>query len=226
MSVKGVCKDHHKEYETFCLECDEEKKSPMCSICMCNHMKEKHNAKGCTHIVSLIGDQMAVIKKQLPDPAKMLGEIKAYDTLAEERIKTKDQIKERIDEKLNQLKNFYKKSKLRSTEFNTTILQTHESLNKEIRNCELKFKESLKDTEKVQVKVEDLCKKQKYWTAYEEVMGIALEKATIDDNKEINKQIANIEKELNEYTQELKELEDLMPDSKKIKGIYIYFIYI
>lgn len=207
MDTKRVCTEHNKEYEMFWVD-ERGEREQMCSICVCNRLK-KMNIKEVTHMASAIKDDMEKFEEELKAANLKEKQIKEYNSRAERHIKTRDEIQAKLERKLEDLKKLYAKQKDMTAENGGTILKCHENVLKEIRKCEHKLKENLKDPKRVQRAVDSMVEEHKYWDAYQEVLRARKEDTRLEDDI-IIKELARYEKLLTEYQDQLVEL-DITP---------------
>ena len=197
MSDKGFCKEHSKELEMFCFNCEGVKK-PMCSLCMCEHYKTKHDIKGSTHLADLIGEGLKKVEASIINTTELQEKLKKFDNKAQKNQIAKDSLKAKLDEKIERLKNLFKEQEKLASANHADILRCHENTYKEIRKCESKLKENISDPKKIERKVNEMLKKKRYWDGYEEV-NRALEDSTKLDDDEIKKNLDDYDKLLKEH---------------------------
>ena len=197
MGDKGICKNHLKEVEMFCSEC-EEVKEPMCSICMCEHYKLHHNKKGPIHLTDLIEERLKKVEISIQNTTELQKKLKEFDNKAQKNQVAKDDLKAKLDDKLERLKSLFKEQEKIASSNHADILRCHENTYKEIRKCESKLKENLSDPKKIERKVNDMIKKKRYLDGYDEV-NRALEDSTKLDDTEIKKNLEDYEKLLGEH---------------------------
>ena len=208
MSKKGKCEQHSKDLEMFCFDCEGVKK-PMCSLCMCEHYKTVHHISGTTHILDLIRESLKKVGENIQNTSNLQEKLKEYDNKAQKNQIAKDNLKAKLDEKLLRLKNLFKEQESLASVNHAEILRCHENTYKEIRKCESKIKDNLNDPQKIERKVKEMLKKQRYWESYEEV-NRALEDTTKLDDAEINKNLNEYEKLLMDHEKILTAL-DITP---------------
>ena len=141
----------------------------MCSLCMCEHYKTVHHINGTTHILDLIGESLKKVGKNIKNTSNLQDKLKDYDNKAQKNQIAKDNLKAKLDEKLLRLKNLFKEQESSASVNHAEILRCHENTYKEIRKCESKIKDNLNDPQKIERKVNEMLKTQRYWESYEEV---------------------------------------------------------
>ena len=201
-----VCKEHDKEYEMFCCEpgCKGEE-APMCSVCMCEHVK-KHHLKGATHISSVINTRLGQVEKELANTGQHQDTIKTHHDTAEEYLKTRDAVKGQLEQKLERLLALYGSQKELASDRNTAIMQCHEKIMKEMKKCEHKIKDKINDPKRVERKVKGMMKDHSYWKAYIEVNRALAEDTQLDD-KEIKEELQRWQQLTAEFQDQLNELD-------------------
>lgn len=207
MDTKRMCTEHRKEYEMFWVD-ERGRKEQMCSICVCDRLK-KMNIPGVTHMTTFIEDDLERIRKDSKMTDQKEKQVKEYNSRAERHMKTRDVIQAKLESKLEDLKVLYAKQRDMTTANSGTILKCHENILKEIRKCEHKLKETLKDPNKVQRAVHNMVEEHKYWDAYQEVQRALTEDTRLDDNI-IKEELERYEKLLANYQDQLAEL-DITP---------------
>jgi hypothetical protein len=156
-----------------------------------------------THVSDLIEDGLKKVGKNISNTAGLQEKLKDFDNRTQKNQMAKDDLKAKLDEKLLRLKNLYKEQENLASANHADILRCHEKTYKEIRKCESKFKETQNDPKKIERKVKELLKNQRYWEGYEELNKALEETTKLDGDKEI-------EKNLTEYDKLLKEHENLL----------------
>ena len=232
-----VCKEHDKEFEMFCFEpgCKGEE-VPMCSMCMCEHVKQ-HHLKGATHITSVVNTRLVQVDKEMANTGKQQDIIKAHHDTAEEYLKTRDAVKAQLEQKLEQLLMLYASQKELASDKNTAIMQCHEKIMKEMKKCEHKIKDKINDPKRLERKVVGMMKNHNYWKAYLEVNRALAEDIQLDDKeiqgelqkwqqltKEFQGQLAELELppiQLSEYKKMHHRNEELATDNERLKGRFL-----
>lgn len=235
MEKKHMCDKHKRKLEAFCDICDahEGKEKAMCAICMCDHQNQVHGGKT-RHITSTINgilDQIRILMQKGEDHQLIL---QTYNKEAEDLLTAKENVRLKVDEKLNVLRAFYKKQKAEVASNNATILLCHESIMKATQKGEYKIKENLKDPNKVARRVTKMIDQEDYWVAFEEAKRALAEDARFDDTQikeEFAKGrvlLAKYEKQLSaldvmpldssEYTKLLNEKAGLTRDNQTVRG--------
>ncbi len=197
-----VCREHDKEFEMFC--CEPECKGedvPMCSVCMCEHVK-KHHLKGATHISSVVNTRLVKLEKEMANTGKQQDIIKAHHDKAEEYLKTRDAVKGELEQKLERLLALYGNQKELASDKNSAIMQCHEKIMKEMKKCEHKIKDKINDPKRVERKVVGMMKDHNYWKAYLEVKRALAEDTQLDD-KEIQDELQRWQQLTQEFQDQL-----------------------
>ncbi|MEI7563961.1 MAG: hypothetical protein WCJ39_10445 [bacterium] len=197
MKGKKVCDQHSKDLEVFCSEC-KGLNEPMCSICMCEHVKVSHGIKGPTHIIIKIEEGLKQIEANRVNIEALQEKIKNYDNEAQEKQVENIQSKDKLDKKLAKLKNFFTIQETLASSSHANILRCHDSTYKEIRKCETKIKDNQKDKEKYEKKVREMLKDKRYWEGYEEVQLGLVETKKLDD-EEIKGKLIEYQKLMEDY---------------------------
>ena len=219
MEGKKVCEKHSKNLEVFCSLCNG-LNEPMCSICMCEHVKARHNLDGPTHIKTLIDKKLEQIVINKNNVAELQEKIKAHDNKAQNNQLEHNQSKDELDKRLAKLKSLYTVQESLASANHAKILRCHETTCKEIRKCETKIKDNQNDILKYKKKVDDLLKDNRYWEGYEVVQLGEVESKLLDDNE--------IKAKLNEYNElmvnnnnlldSLKATPELISDYSQVKA--------
>jgi chromosome segregation ATPase len=178
---------------------------------MCEHYKTVHHINGSTHLANLIEEGLRKVGDNISNTAGLQEKLKEYDNKAQKNQIAKDNLKAKLDEKLLKIKNLFKEQESLASHNHADILRCHEKTYKEIRKCESKLKENLNDPQKIDRKVKEMVKNQRYWEGYEE-LNRALEDTTKLDDKEINKNLSEYDKLLEEHQSLLAAL-DITPAS-------------
>jgi thymidylate synthase ThyX len=173
---------------------------------MCEHYKTVHHINGSTHLVHLIEEGLIRVGENISNTSVLQDKLKDYDNKAQKNQIAKDDLKAKLDEKLLKLKNLFKEQENLASHNHADILRCHEKTYKEIRKCESKLKENLSDPQKIDRKVKEMVKNQRYWEGYEELKR-ALEDTTKLDDKEISKNLKEYDKLLEEHQTLLAALE-------------------
>ena len=200
------CNKHNQQYEMFCFEpeCKGEE-VPMCAMCMCEHVK-LHHVDGATHITSVVRKRLLDVDKAMAMADKQQHQVKLHHETAEAYLKTKDAVKAQLEQKLERLVVLYSTQKEMASDRNTTIMQCHEKILKAMKLCEHKIKEKMNDPKRIEKKVLGMVKDRKYWQAYTEVNRAIAEESKLDD-QEIKDQLAHWEVLIEEFRQQLQELD-------------------
>lgn len=200
-----LCVDHNKEYEMFCFEegCPGVE-TPMCSLCMCEHVK-KHHLKGAKHISSVVDEQLTKVDKEMAMTNKQQEQIQAYHDRAEAYLRKKDKVKAELEGKLERLLILYTNQKEMASDKNTAILQCHEKVMKEMKQCEHKIKEKINDPKRIERKIRGMMKEHSYWKAYIEV-NRALEEDTQLNDRDIKTELAHWEQLTQDFEEQLNDL--------------------
>jgi ElaB/YqjD/DUF883 family membrane-anchored ribosome-binding protein len=199
------CELHQREFEAFCEECGGIDK-PMCSICLCEHNREKHKSKN-THISVYIGKGLEEINSEIKKVQKHKDEVAKHSENASRIMSEQNDIKGKIDYALNKVKENIKKYNQEVSKKSTVLLKCYEQLAKEITRCEHKINENISDPQKIERNVEAMKKQQKYWKAYKEVKRALIEDATPDASK-IIEHANSYQKLLDDYKLQLKEVDN------------------
>jgi hypothetical protein len=179
---------------------------------------------------NLIEEGLKKVGDNISNTTGLQEKLKEYDNKAQKNQIAKDNLKAKLDEKLLRLKNLFKEQENLASANHADILRCHEKTYKEIRKCESRLKENLNDPQKIDRKVKEMVKNQRYWEGYEE-LNRALEDTTKLDDNEINKNLIEYDKLLKEHENLLITL-DITPEhasefrlireeNEKIKGIKI-----
>lgn len=189
----------------FCFEegCPGEQ-TPMCSLCMCEHVK-KHHLKGAKHISSVVDERLIKVDKEMAMTNKQQEQIQAYHDRAEAYLRKKDTVKAELEGKLERLLILYTNHKEMASDKNTAILQCHEKVMKEMKQCEHKIKEKINDPKRIERKVRGMMKEHSYWKAYVEVKR-ALDEDTKLNDSEIKTELAHWEQLTQDFEEQLNEL--------------------
>jgi hypothetical protein len=235
IAKKHVCDKHKRKLEAFCDICDarEGKEQAMCAICMCEHQNQAHGGKT-RHITSTIRgvlDQVIALMQKGDDHQLIL---QTYNKEAEELLTTKENVRLKVDEKLTNLRAFYKKQKAEVASNNASILLCHESIMKATQKSEYKIKENMKDPKKVERRVTEMMDKEDYWVALTEAQRALSEDARFDDThikEEFDKGRMLLDKykkqrvaldviplDSSEYTKLLDEKAGLTRDNQTVRG--------
>ena len=199
MAEKRVCKKHvNKVLEAFCFDCKGEEEL-MCSICLCEHQTERHKTKA-THITTIIEGVLAKFAIALQKTDEHHRQIVEYSRQAEDLMTSKESIRHQLEEKLQNLREFYKTQKALVASTNSALLNCNEKILKEAQKCENRLKEHIKDP--VDRRVHEMIVKEDYWVAYEEAKRALAEDTTIDD-KEIKKQLETCQDMKKKYQDQL-----------------------
>lgn len=180
----------------------------MCSICMCEHVKQ-HHVNGAKHVTSVINDRLAEVERQIGMSGRHQQQIQAHNARAEEYLKTKDTINAQLEERLKQLLVLYTKQQELASDRNKAILQCNEKVMKAMKQCEHKIKDQLNDPQRVDRKVRGMIRENNYWLAYLEVQHALQDTAQLDD-REIQEELQKW-KQLNTELQEQLNAIDLPP---------------
>ena len=197
------CELHQREFEAFCKDCGGLEK-PMCSICLCEHNRDKHNS-GNTHISVHIREGLKEINSEIKKVHKHKDEVAKHSENASRIMSEQNDIKGNIDNALNRVKENIKKYNQEVSKKSTVLLKCYEQLAKEITRCEHKINENISDPQKIERNVEAMAKQQKYWIAYKEVKRALKEDATPDASK-IIEHANSYQKLLDDYKLQLKEI--------------------
>lgn len=195
-----LCREHNKQFEMFCFEpgCRGEE-VPMCSICMCEHVKQ-HHVNGAKHVVTVVNDRLAEVERQIGMSGKHQERIQTHHARAEDYLKTKDTVTAKLEDRLNQLLTLYTKQKELASDRNGAILKCNEKVQKAMKTCEHKIKDQLSDPQRVERKAKAMMQEHKYWLAYLEVQRALKETAQLDDRE--------VQEELEKWKQLNTELQD------------------
>jgi len=177
----------------------------MCAMCMCEHVK-LHHVKGATHITSVVKDRLLDVDKAMAMADKQQEQIRVHHETAETYLKTKDAVKAQLEDKLERLIELYGNQKELASDRNTTIMQCHEKILKEMKLCEHKIKEKINDPKRIEKKVLGMVKENKFWQAYVEVNRALDEESKLDDS-EIKHELSNWEKFIQQFREQLQDLE-------------------
>ena len=153
---------------------------------------------------------------------------------AEELLTAKENVRLKVDEKLTNLRAFYKKQKAEVASNNASILLCHESIMKATQKSEYKIKENMKDPRKVERRVTEMMDKEDYWIALMEAQRALSEDARFDDThikEEFDKGRMLLDKykkqlvaldviplDSSEYTKLLDEKAGLTRDNQTVRG--------
>ena len=210
MQMEGqLCVEHNKEYEMFCYEegCKGED-APMCSLCMCEHVKKLHLKKA-KHISSVVDERLMDVDKEMAMTNKQQEQIQAHHDRAEAYLKKKDDVKAQLELKLERLLILYTNQKEMASDKNTAILQCHEKIMKEMKQCEHKIKEKINDPKRIERKVRGMMKEHSYWKAYIEVKR-AIEEDTQLKDGDIKSELERWQQLTEDFEEQLNEL-DITP---------------
>lgn len=199
---KKICKEHKLPFETYCFDCKGENE-PMCSICLCDHNKNAHHINGNIHISTIIGFELQKIGDNFKNTILLQEQIKRYTKLAQDRFNNKEKLKEKIDDKLTQLKVFLKKQIYLASENNLSTLAYQEAINKEICKFESKM---LTGHRNFMQNIEEMVNGGMYLEAHEKVKKADKENPILDD-KEFNKYLKDYDKILKAFENQLESLE-------------------
>jgi hypothetical protein len=232
---KLTCERHKRKLEAYCDICDdrEGKEQAMCAICMCEHHNKVHGGK-MRHITSTIQEILGQVSTLMLKGDDHQAILHTYNKEAERLLTSKESLRQKVEEKLNSLRKFYKNQKAEVAYNNASVLLCHESIMKATQKSEYKIKENMKDPEKVKRRVADMVDKEDYWVALEEAKRALNEDARFDDTQikeEFEKGrviLANYEQQLlaldvmpldcSEYSKLLNEKAGLAKENEKAKG--------
>ena len=200
MSGRHVCKKHEKRLEAFCFDC-KGKNEPMCAICLCDHQKEQHKTKA-THITTIINEVLIEVGKGMKNTEEQRRHIDEYSKQTEDIMALKEKTRHQLEEKLQNLRDFYKKQKALAASTNSALLNCNEKILKEAQKCEYQIKEHIKNPKKVEHRVKEMVSKEDYWLAYEEAQRALAEDTTVDD-KEIKAQFGKCQEMMKNYQDQL-----------------------
>jgi methyl-accepting chemotaxis protein len=133
-------------------------------------------------------------------------EVAKHSENASRIMSEQNDIKGKIENALNKMRENIKRYNQDASKKSTVLLKCYEQLAKEITRCEHKINENINDPQKIERNVEAMTKHQKYWKAYKEVQRALKEDATPDDSK-IIEHTNNYQKVLDEYKNQLQEIE-------------------
>lgn len=209
------CELHQKEYEAFCEECGDLDK-PMCTICLIDHNRERHNSKN-THINFHIRKGLQEISTEIKKVQKHKDEVAKHSENASRIMSEQNDIKSKMDNALNKVRENIKKYNLEVSKKSTVLLKCYEQLAKEITRCEHKINENISDPQKIERSVDAMTKQQKYWKAFKEVKRALKEDATPDASKIVEHE-TDYQQLLDEYKKMLEEIENFADiDAEKYK---------
>ena len=180
----------------------------MCAICLCDHQKEQHKTKA-THITTTIKEVLVKVGKGMRDPEEQRRQIEGYSSKTEDIMALREKTRHQLEDKLQKLRDFYKKHKALAASTNSALLNCNEKILKEAQKCEYQIKEHIKDPNKIERIVNDLVLKEDYWLAYEEANRALKEDTTVDD-KEMKAQFGKCEDMMKDYQSQLLAL-DIIP---------------
>jgi len=232
-----MCDAHKRRLEAFCEICDarDGRETAMCAICMCEHHNKVHGGKT-RHITTTIKDILGEVDVLLQKGEDHQLVLQKYNTEAEKLLKAKDDIRWKVDGKLKELRDFYKKQKAEVASNNALILLCHESIMKATQKSEYKIKENMKDPNKVKRRVNDMMDREDYWVALDEARRALAEDARFDETlikDEFDKGRALLEKyekqlsgldvihlDPSEHTKLVNERAELTRNIKAAQGIF------
>lgn len=206
---EDFCSKHGKEFEAVCNQCDKDQK-PMCAICLCEHIKEKHNTNA-THLTVLIKESLGKLNGVDHNVGDHLKKILDYEAKAGEMLKVKDEIKNNLQEKLNKLKCFLSKQNERVMVRNSDILKGYEEVSMEIDKIEHNLRNKVSSPEANNENVDKMIKKNKYWKALQEVNKLLNQEINLDDRLIINK-FEKLDKHVSEFKDQLNSLDEEVID--------------
>ena len=200
-----VCDKHRKQYEMFCCKpgCEGVKK-PMCSMCMCEHLQEKHS-EGATHISRVVQTDLAKLEHIVPEVGEQQALIKAHQDKVGDYLQDKKEVDAQIEDGLQNLLKIYNSQKDIAATRNTAIMKCRENVLKAIKKCEHKIKDNINDPTRVKRQVNSMLGEQKYWRAYREVTRALTEDTKLDDS-DIKKEFQNWEGLKKDYKSQVAEL--------------------
>lgn len=213
------CELHQREFEAFCEECGDLEK-PMCTICLIDHNRERHNSKN-THINVHIRKGLQEISSEIKKVQKHKDEVAKHSENASRIMGEQNDIKSKMDNALNKVRENIKKYNLEVSKKSTVLLKCYEQLAKEITRCEHKINENISDPQKIERSVDAMTKQQKYWKAFKEVKRALKEDATPDASKIVEHETA-YQTLLDDYKKMLEEIENFADiDAEKYKQLKV-----
>ena len=196
-----MCTRHeNKVLEAFCFDCGGQAE-PMCSICLCEHQRTRHKTNA-THITSIIDGVLVEVKKALEKTEEEHRKIKDHSKKAEDLMTSKENVRRRLEEKLQKLREFYKTQKALVASTNSDLLNANEKILKETQKCEYRIQDHIKDPTKVERRVKEMIVKEDYWVAYAEAKRALAEDTMVDDT-EIKEQLKTCQFMMKKYQDQL-----------------------
>lgn len=180
----------------------------MCPLCMCVHQNEVHGEKT-VHITTIIQGVLTQVGELMKEGVKHQEEIARHSEKAEKLIKDKEAIRLQLDERLENLMDFYTQQKGIVAENNAAMLKSHERILKETQKAEYKINDNLKNPDKVANRVKEMIEEEDYWRALAEANRALVEDVVFDDTQ-IQEELVKSEKCLQGYQDQLATL-DIMP---------------
>ena len=203
----------------------------MCSICLCEHQKERHKTNT-THITTIIKGVLDNVRAGRDKPEELRRQVETYSIRAEELMNLREMTRRQLEEKLQKLRTFYKTQKVLVASTNSALLNCNEKILKDTQNCEYRIKESIKDPKKIERRVNEMILKEDYWLAYEEAEKALVDEVVFDD-KEIKEQFTKGQTMIKEYQDQLlaldtitlhiKDYNRIVETNATIKGKLIYY---
>jgi len=213
----NICETHELHFEMYCCEegCPGER-SPMCPMCMCDHVKQ-HHVKA-THIKEYVDKGLEKVREGRLKLKAHQDQVDEYHCTAEKYLKTKDEVQDQLETILQRLLVLVKNQQTLASDTNSSMLKCHENTSKAIKQCEHRLKEKINDPDGMKTQVESMVKNRNYLSALEEIEKTLNDDARFDD-REIVEELATWKTLITSYQQQLQEL-DVTPaqlaDYKKI----------